>query len=669
MLGINSNINSLVAQQNLNGSQNALSQAITRLSSGKRINSAADDAAGLAIATRMQTQINGLNQGVSNANDGVSMIQTASSGLSQITSSLQRIRQLAVQASSGSLSTSDQQALQQEVTQQIAEVNRIASQTNYNGKNVLDGSAGNISFQVGANVGQTISLNLSQSLSAASLGKGLVSAGSTLGTLNNLSLDANGNSVTSGAAITAINVLSDGNGGFTYTDQNNQALSAKAVKNLFGNSTGVGGALVITASGSGSALLSTSQLSTISQANATPPAGTNTVIGTITGLSIDASTGKDVAAGTQGAITSITVKTNGSGGFNFYDQTGAQLSTGLVGDNSGTNPGSLLTITKGTGGNGDSVSFTNSVSTQLVNVNAATATSFSAQVTAVNGAVKTALPSATTTLGKITGLNVDTSGKDVAAGTAGAITSLTVTEDTSGNIHFADQNGTDVTATMTADGTGLFSVVPGDGATKASFSMQAGATAPTISGTITGLSLDASGNNVAPGTQGAITSITVKNTGGTLSYTDQNGADVSSLFTGSAGSVAFKSGVSPISYSAPQLAAFSSIDANNAPGTVSSIDISTTTGANQAMESIDNALATVNNIQASLGAAQNRFTAISTTQQAQSTNLSQAQSQIQDANFAQETANLSKAQVLQQAGISVLAQANSLPQQVLKLLQ
>ncbi|MCA8316759.1 hypothetical protein LGN43_21000 [Burkholderia multivorans] len=87
------------------------------------------------------------------------------------------------------------------------------------------------------------------------------------------------------------------------------------------------------------------------------------------------------------------------------------------------------------------------------------------------------------------------------------------------------------------------------------------------------------------------------------------------------------------------------------------------------MESIDNALATVNNIQATLGAAQNRFTAISSTQQSQATNLSQAQSQIQDANFAQETANLSKAQVLQQAGISVLAQANSLPQQVLKLLQ
>ena len=177
-IGINSNINSLIAQENLNTSQSALSQAITRLSSGKRINSAADDAAGLAISNTLQTQINGLNQGVSNANDGVSLIQTASSGLSQITTALQTIRTLAVQASSGSLSSSNQAALQQEVAQQIAEVNRVASQTQYNGKNLLDGSAGNVVFQVGANVGQTIGLNLTQSLSSASLGGGTVAAGS-----------------------------------------------------------------------------------------------------------------------------------------------------------------------------------------------------------------------------------------------------------------------------------------------------------------------------------------------------------------------------------------------------------------------------------------------------------------------------------------------------------
>ncbi|MDE1181272.1 flagellin [Paraburkholderia sp.] len=388
MLGINSNINSLVAQQNLNGSQSALSQAITRLSSGKRINSAADDAAGLAISTRMQTQINGLNQGVSNANDGVSIVQTASSALSSMTSSLQRIRQLAVQASSGSLSSSDQAALQQEVTQQIAEVNRIASQTTYNGKSILDGSAGSISFQVGANVGQTISLDLSQNLGASALGGGMVQSGNTLGTIQ-VAVDASGaawNSSSSGSETTSINVLSDGKGGFTFTDQNNQALSSTAVTAIFGSST----------------------------------AGTGT--------------------STSNAFQTLTVA--------------------------------------------------------------------SAATSALTAAQQTASTDEVTGINKV-----------------------------------------------------------------------------------------------------------------------------------------------------------------NEPPSVSNLDISTTTGANQAMVSIDNALATINNVQASLGAAQNRFTAIASSQQANSTNLSSAQSQINDANFAQETANLSKAQVLQQAGISVLAQANSNPQQVLKLLQ
>jgi len=378
MLSINSNINSLVAQQNLNTSQSALSQAITRLSSGKRINSAADDAAGLAISNRMQTQINGLDQGVSNANDGVSMIQTASSGLAQITTSLQTIRQLAVQASSGSLSSSDQAALQQEVAQQVAEVNRVASQTTYNGKNVLDGSAGNVSFQIGANVGQTISLNLTQSLSAASLGGGVPQAGSTLTSITGVSLNASGAAASSSPAITTVNVLADGNGGFTFTDQNNQALSSTAVTALFGAST------------------------------------------------------------TGSATTPVALTLAGTGAF---------------------------------------------------------------------------------------------------------------------------ASGTAITASI--------------------------ATA----------------------------------------------------------------------------------NALNTPPTVSAVNVSTTQGANAAMESIDNALQTVNNIQATLGAAQNRFTSISSAQQSQSTDLSGAQSQITDADFAQETANLSKAQVLQQAGISVLAQANSLPQQVLKLLQ
>jgi flagellin len=382
MIGINSNINSLVAQQNLNGTQSALSSAITRLSSGKRINSAADDAAGLAIASRMTSQINGLNQGVSNANDGVSMVQTASSGLSQITDNLQRIRQLAVQASSGSLSTADKTSLQKEVTQRISEINRISSQTTYNGTNLLDGTAGSKTFQVGANVGQSITIDLGTgaNVSALSLGGSTPQKGTVVGTIDGLSLNASGAAVTSGsAAITSVNVIADGNGGYTFTDQDNKSL---------GDGT-----------------------------TATGTFDSSNVFGSLT--------------------------------------------------------------------------------------------------------------------------------------TAGGIT----------------LNSTNVPSATTAQTTEL-----------------------------------------------------------------------------------------------------ATLNANSKPPQVSEIDISGTDGASSAIEAVDNALNSVNALQAQLGAVQNRFSSVAATQTAQATNLSSAQSQITDANFAMETANLSKAQVLQQAGISVLAQANSMPQQVLKLL-
>jgi flagellin len=490
MLSINSNISSLVAQENLNSSGDALQQAITRLSSGKRINSAADDAAGLAISTTLQTAINGLNQGVSNANDGVSMVETASTGLSQITQSLQTIRSLANEAAGGSLSSTNQAALQQEVAQQVAEVNRLASQTTYNGINLLNGSAGLINVQVGSNVGQTVALDLSQGVSAASLGGGFVQAGNTLGTITGLDLTSTGAENTSGAAgaITQINVVSNGTGGFTFTDQNNQALSSTAVSNLFvttTSSSGIQSLSLATSAAATNGLSLTGEMTGIQTAAAASSSTTaaGTVFGTISGIDVDPDTGLDAAAGTANAITSVTVEANGNGGIEFVDQNGNQLTTGATAG---------LFTTSGTG-----ISF------------ATTPTS---------------------------------------------------------------------TFGSTASGTGV-----GGGQTS-----------------------------------------------GTLLY---------------------------------------SVNVNNAPTSVAAINISTTQGANLAMETVDNALATISNIQATLGAAQNRFTGISTSQQDESTDLSSAQSQITDADFAQETANLSKAQVLQQAGISVLAQANSNPQQVLKLLQ
>jgi flagellin len=167
---INTNVASLNAQRNLNRSQGLLNQSLERLSTGLRINSAKDDAAGLAISERFTTQIRGLNQAVRNASDGISLAQTAESALAELTNNLQRIRELAVQSANASNSASDRAALDAEVQQRIAEVDRIAKQTNFNGVKVLDGSFGTATFQVGANVGETISVSLTTDVTAAAIG-------------------------------------------------------------------------------------------------------------------------------------------------------------------------------------------------------------------------------------------------------------------------------------------------------------------------------------------------------------------------------------------------------------------------------------------------------------------------------------------------------------------
>lgn len=164
---INTNIASLNAQRNLNSSQSALSTSLQRLSSGLRINSAKDDAAGLAISDRMSSQIAGLNQAARNANDGISLAQTAEGGLSTATDLLQRMRTLAVQAANGTNSASDRASVQQEVSQLQQELNRVANTTQFNGQNLLDGTLNNAQFQVGANSNQTINFSIGSAQAAA----------------------------------------------------------------------------------------------------------------------------------------------------------------------------------------------------------------------------------------------------------------------------------------------------------------------------------------------------------------------------------------------------------------------------------------------------------------------------------------------------------------------
>ena len=157
-LTVNTNITSLTAQRNLTSSQGDLSTSLQRLSSGLRINSAKDDAAGLAISERFTAQIKGLNQGVRNANDGISLAQTAEGALKEVTNNLQRIRELSVQSANATNSSSDRAALQSEVAQLVAEIDRVATKTKFNDITLLDGSFTSKAFQVGANAGETVTV-------------------------------------------------------------------------------------------------------------------------------------------------------------------------------------------------------------------------------------------------------------------------------------------------------------------------------------------------------------------------------------------------------------------------------------------------------------------------------------------------------------------------------
>ena len=170
---INTNVMSLNAQRNLSTSSASLSTSIQRLSSGLRINSAKDDAAGLAISERFTTQIRGLDVATRNANDGISLAQTAEGAMVEISNNLQRIRELAVQSANATNSESDRKALQSEVNQLVSEIDRVARQTNFNGTKLLDGSFNGALFQVGADAGQTIAINQVTNAQSSALGETL----------------------------------------------------------------------------------------------------------------------------------------------------------------------------------------------------------------------------------------------------------------------------------------------------------------------------------------------------------------------------------------------------------------------------------------------------------------------------------------------------------------
>lgn len=568
-LTINTNIMSLNAQRNLSASQTKLSSAIERLSSGNKINSAKDDAAGLAISTRFTTQINGLNRAVSNANDGISLSQTTESALDEVTNNLQRIRELAVQSTNASNSSSDRAALDSEVQQRLSEVTRIATQTNFNGMKVLDGSAQNLSFQVGANVGEVINVGLDKGMKASQVGQLATTSVTPTFAGGSLTLAAGDLKVAVGGA-----AAQDITGTFTSVNQlaaqiNAQAPGSASVDSSTGELTITNASTTdaITFSGNAASKLG---LGTVAAGKAivTPNAESVDVSGKVAGagytLAADALTvgGKSVAAGT-------------------YKSTGALASA--INDAYGSNIASVVD---------GKLELTNTTTTAI---------------TVAGGAAAAGE------------LNIGT----VAAGTAGTANNV-VTGTAKDAI-----TGAGVTV---ADGD--LKIQLGD---KAAFS---------ISGTFKSTQdlADAINSKSSEGISAYVA------TDGTLKLSSADSIKITA--GGTASALGFTSGTSAVTTSSLADASVSTVD-----------------GANDTINRIDAALQSVSDLRSTLGAVQNRFESTISNLQNISQNLTSSKSAITDADFAQETANMSSAQILQQAGVSVLAQANQSQQIVTKLLQ
>ncbi len=327
---INSNVASLNSQRSLNTSQTALATSLQRLSSGLRINSAKDDAAGLAISDRMTSQIRGLNQATRNANDGISLAQTAEGALNEIGNNLQRIRELAIQSSNATNSASDRASLDAESSQLIAEITRVSSQTSFNGITLLDGSFTAQAFQVGANANQTITVSSIADSRAAALGSNiLVSNGSIVGgnsgvgvtkaagadiTLGNLvAVEADLTIATTGGTTAAFgyNALSDAKGIAAAINLNASSVGVTATASNSASLSGIVSSGAITMTLNGTAIA----------ANVADPSDVTTLMSAING--VQGTTGVTASFTTAGSKTGLTLTTTDGRDISILDFTHA----------------------------------------------------------------------------------------------------------------------------------------------------------------------------------------------------------------------------------------------------------------------------------------------------------------------------------------------------------
>jgi len=673
---INTNIASLNAQRNLDKSQAEQSTALQRLSSGLRINGAKDDAAGLAISNRLDAQVRGLNVANRNAGDGVSLAQTAEGALNSITGSLQRMRELALQAANGSNTALERASLQEEVDQLKTEIATIAEKTNFNGQNLLDGSFKDKSFQTGANVGEKIDVSISrtaQDTLGTSIGNG-ISSSTTSGTVALAAGDITINGFSVGAAnaaddgastgqasessiavAAAINKVSD-NTGVTATVNANTIGGVNPTSSLVAAAAvavTING-LAITVSGTGVAANLGADLQGVAdtinantgQTGVTASIDLNNLGG---GVSLSAEDGRNIIISGTGVAHGIAAAATYKGTYTLTSNDGSDITvgstTGLSKEAAGLEIGTYSGSNSGL--NGDAVSaaalVTGDITINGVSVGASLAADDNAS-TATKSFSAIAKAAAINRVSDQTGVTASAANTQVTSGTvnATAVASLTL-------------NGvaiTDVAAAGTA-GEKMDNLITNINNKTA----QTGITATVIDGTSYEL-IAADGRNIVVGGTITNTGLTAATTRGSITLESAGEITIGSAVDGAAAQTALRAGFRVGTYG------------GGSTGTlVQDIDVSTAAGATAAIAGIDNAINQVAREQGKLGALQNRFESTISNNAVNSENLSAANSRISDADFATETAALSRSQVLQQAGISVLAQANARPQQVLSLLQ
>lgn len=616
---INTNVASLNAQRNLNRSQGQLGVALARLSSGLRINSARDDAAGLAISERFTTQIRGLNQAVRNANDGISLAQTAEGALGEAGNALQRIRELAIQSANSTNSVSDRAALNSEAAQLIAEIQRNATTTTFNGQKILDGSFSTAQFQVGAEANQTISFGISGATT------------DLLGAYQSTSV----------SAVTSVAFTGDA----AFFSINSVAVGASAATSSAGvdSASATAKATAINSVTSSSGVNATAT-NTITGAAPIPGVGLSNGDLTINGVSIGsiASSGSAVTQG-QSAATAINAVSNSTGVTAVADtSTGALTLTASDGRNielassAGTAQG-VTNIYNSTGLDAGAGANPAGNNTQVV-------------TTAAYAVFVTTGSAATTDL--IAGDKISIGGQTFEfVATGGSVT-------TTGNVAVEVAIG----ATTNAINTAIAAAVETE-RLAGNNTVSATAASATLTLTQTVLGAEAISYGETVGTNSEIDDILQQGS-------ETSGTDAVTAFTSvtNYGTLTLSSDAN-FTFSGTGLGSAGLASASTSLSLLSAVDISTIAGANSAISVLDGALSQVTTIRSDLGAIQNRFQSTISNLSATSENLNAARSRVLDTDFASETAALTRAQILQQAGVAILSQANSLPQLVLSLLQ